>query len=278
MSYPYPDRVAGGKGRHAPGYSSLRSAELVLAIGQTGFSDRLAGALRDPVPHDIVGAYFIDRRREMRVIFTNGGIPAIADFPRLASRHYASRFWRDDPAIIRLLRDAGDAERPFLVRQRWDEIPRGEYRRFAYEQPAMLERVSLLRAFADGCVLLSIYRSRASGHFLPDEVAYLEQEADLLSAATVRHFQLFRPGTLRPDRLAIAAALACWEERLSRREVEVCSALLSEYSVKQAVQALGMQTNTFLTYRKRAFAKLGLQTLGELRSWYERNLLQRPLF
>lgn len=264
----------------APGPSDgmRRSADLVLAIGQAEFPDRLAGTLKDTVPHDIVGAYFIDRRMDMRVVFTNGGIPTIAHFPELASRQYADKFWRDDPAVGRLLSCAGDTNRSFVARQRWDEIPSGEYRRFAYERPSMLERVSLLRAFTDGCVLLSVYRSRASGFFSPAELEYLEHEADLLSALTVRHFQLFRAGTLRPNREIIVAAIERWEGRLSRREVDVCSALLSEHSVKQAVQALQMQTSTFLTYRKRAFAKLGIQTLDELRRWYETKLAGRALF
>lgn len=255
------------------GTESCHPADLVLAIGQAEFPDRLAGLLKDALPHDIVGAYVIDHRRDMQVMFTTGGIPAIADFPKLASRRYADRFWRDDPAVGRLLDRAGDASRPVVARQRWDEIPRGEYRSFAYERPSMLERVSLLRPFAEGCVLVSIYRSRASGQFLPCELDYLEREADLLSAATVRHFQLFRPGALRPNRDVVAAALERWEGQLSRREVEVCSALLSEHTVKAAVRALRMQTNTFLTYKKRAFAKLDIRTLDELRQWYEGNLV-----
>jgi DNA-binding CsgD family transcriptional regulator len=252
--------------------TARRSAELILAIGHANFSDHLADVLNDAVPHDIVGAYFIDRRMNMRVIFANGGIPSIADFPELASRHYANRFWRDDPAVGRLLSQVGESTRSFVTRQRWDEIPCGEYRRFAYERPNMLERVSLLRSCSDGCVLLSVYRSRASGQFSQIELEHIEHEADLLSAATLRHFQLFKPGALRPNRQAVAATIERWEGRLSRREVEVCSALLSEHSVKQAVRVLQMQTNTFLTYRKRAFAKLSIQSLDELRRWYERTL------
>ncbi|HWM48987.1 MAG TPA: hypothetical protein VNR11_18960 [Xanthobacteraceae bacterium] len=248
-------------------------ADLVMTAGHESFPRRLAAMLQGDVPHDILGAYFIDRRSAMRVLFTSGGIPTIADFPQLASQHYAGRFWRDDPAANRLLGRACDMDRSFVARQRWDEIPYGEYRSFAYEAPSMLERVSLMRSSPDGCVLVSLYRTKASGNFSADEITLVENQADILAAATVRHFQLSRTlATLRPDREAIAAELGRWAQRLSNREVEVCSALLSEHSVKQAVRVLGMQTSTFLTYRKRAFAKLGIATLVDLRRLYERQL------
>ncbi len=245
-------------------------AGVILTAGQEAFPSRLAGMVSAGVRHDILAAYVIDRNA-MRVLFTSGGIPAIADFPQLAARHYAGRFWKDDPAANRLLGEATAMDRSFVARQRWDEIPHGEYRSFAYEAPNMLERVSLMRACLDGCVLVSLYRSKASGHFSSDELAVIEGQADILAAATVRHLQLARAlATLRPDRDAIAAELSRWAQRLSRREIEVCSALLSEHSVKHAIRALNMQTSTFLTYRKRAFAKLGCQTLIDLRRLYER--------
>jgi DNA-binding CsgD family transcriptional regulator len=254
-----------------PMSSSNPMSDVVLTVGHKEFASCVSNVVQNFAPHDIIGAYFIDPTMTMRVMFTGGGIPAIPDFPQLASQHYASRFWKQDPAVRRLFDWASGADRTFVVCQRWDEIPNGEYRSFAYEQPSMLERVSLFRTFSEGSVLLSFYRSNASNHFSSDELGIVEMQADILAAATVRHFQLCRSqAVLRPVRSAIAMEISRWLERLSVREVEVCSALLSENSVKQAIRTAGIKTSTFLTYRKRAFAKLKIQTRVDLERLYER--------
>jgi FixJ family two-component response regulator len=83
---------------------------------------------------------------------------------------------------------------------------------------------------------------------------------------------LLRPSAqavLRPAREAIAAEIHTWNEKLSRRELEVCAALLREGSVKNAVRSLAMQVSTFITYRKRAFVKLGIKTSADLARVYE---------
>ena len=245
-------------------------SDVILSIGDAAFPARVGNRLKYSIPHDIIGAYVIDKRSEMRVLFTTGGIPAIDRFPEMASRSYAGQFWREDPAVRRLLSQPTNPARTSVATQRWNEIPEGEYRRFLYESPNMLERVSLLRSFWQGYMLLSVYRSRASGFFSRIELDFIEQEAEVLGAALVRHYQVCSAqATLRPCPTLVRLHVQDWSERLSPKEVEVCTALLTNHSVKVAVRSVTMQTNTFLTYRKRAFAKLDIRTLADLRQLYE---------
>ena len=256
----------------APGMwvSPAPLSDVVLAIGRGDFVDHVYRLVRDLVQPDIVGVYFIDPNQEMRVLFAGGGVPGVADFPRIAARRYAGGFWKDDPAVGRLRGSSATPGRSLIVRQRWYEIPAGEYRSFCYERPRMLERVSLYRPFPQGSILLSLYRQSERGHFSPDELSVIEQQADILGAATVRHLLLSRAqAVLRPAHEAIAAEIHTWNEKLSRRELEVCAALLREGSVKDAVRSLAMQVSTFITYRKRAFVKLGIKTSADLARVYE---------
>lgn len=55
--------------------------------------------------------------------------------------------------------------------------------------------------------------------------------------------------------------------RLSRREQEICKLLLSGRSVPEAAALLDIRHSTAETYVKRAFAKLGVRTRGELFDW-----------
>jgi LuxR family transcriptional regulator, activator of tox operons len=248
-------------------------AHIVLGIGSHDFGTRLSTMLHDAIQPDIVGAYFIDRHRDMRVLFTGGGVPNIRDFPDLAGREYAQRYWRDDPAICRLMRDTPASERSEVVRQRWDEIPSGEYRSFAYEHPGMLERVSLFRAFSEGSIILSVYRRAARGRFSSEEFNVVHGQADVLAAVMVRHFLSLRAtARLRPPVETLVGEIGGWHERLSPRETETCAALLREGSIKKAARALAAQPNTLITYRKRAYAKLAIKSDAELAKLYERRV------
>jgi DNA-binding CsgD family transcriptional regulator len=245
-------------------------SDVVLAIGRPGFADCLSDALRHYVKHDIIGAYFIDSESDMRVVFAEGGVPAIPEFSKVAAPRYASDFWKEDPAVRRLLAGPSDSNLGIAL-QRWNEIPRGKYRTFAYERPAMLERLSFFKPFSEGSILLSLYRTHASGQFSNDELGLLERQSEFLMASTIRHCELLRSyALLRPEAKAISRQIESWTQDLSPREIEVCSALLSESSVKQAVRSTGMQMSTFVTYRKRAFAKLGIRTRDELEQLYQR--------
>jgi LuxR family transcriptional regulator, activator of tox operons len=245
-------------------------SDVVLAIGRGDFVDHVYRLVRGLVRPDILGVYLIDANHGMRVLFADGGVPGVPDFPQIAARRYAGGYWKDDPAVGRLRGSAAIGGRSIMLRQRWYEIPAGEYRSFCYERPRMLERVSLYRSFTQGSILLSLYRQTESGHFSSYELGIIEQQADILGAATVRHLLLSRAqAALRPARETIGAELHTWNEKLSVREVEVCTALLREGSVKNAVRSLGMQISTFITYRKRAFAKLGIKTGDDLARVYE---------
>jgi hypothetical protein len=245
-------------------------SNVILTIGRPGFQDCMSNALRQHIKHDIIGAYFIDLRSDMRVLFAEGGVPAIPEFSKIAAPRYASGFWKEDPAVRRFL--ACPSKRCLeIALQRWDEIPRGEYRAFAYERPEMLERLSLFKSFSGGSILLSLYRTHKSGHFSNAELGLLERQSEFLMASTIRHWELLQSlALLRPKAKLISRQVESWTEDLSPREIEVCSALLSEGSVKEAVRSTSMQTSTFMTYRKRAFAKLGICTRIQLEQLYER--------
>jgi DNA-binding CsgD family transcriptional regulator len=265
-------RRSGGRSSPAARGGSALS-NVILAIGRDGFCDCLSDALRQDVRHDIIGAYFIDPRSDMRVLFAEGGVPTIPEFSKIAAPRYASGFWKEDPAVRRFLAGSSDGYLGIAL-QRWNEIPRGEYRAFAYERPQMLERLSLFKACSGGSILLSLYRTQKSGHFSSDELGLLERQSEFLMASTIRHWELLQShGLLRPEPEFISRQIEAWREDLSPREIEVCSALLGESSIKQAVRATSMQTSTFMTYRKRAFAKLGIRTRIELEQLYERRYL-----
>ncbi len=247
-------------------------SRVVATLGRDSFYSSVSEALAQTIKHDIIGAYMINARADMRVMFAAGGVPTSPQFSQIAARRYAAGFWNDDPAIRRFLAFS-EGKLPKIKLQRWYEIPNGEYREFAYERPRMLERISLFKEHGEESVVLSLYRTKCSGHFTNTELQSFEGQSDLLTALTIRHCEIVRSqANLRPSFPVIAAQIERWPESLSPREIEVCAALLSMGAVKPALRSTNMQSTTFITYRKRAFAKLRISTRDQLQDLYERRL------
>ena len=117
-------------------------------------------------------------------------------------------------------------------------------------------------------VFLNLYRLEPSGAFAADEVASIEELSQFLAALAVKHV-----GTLgmllrsrnRGDRVAaLAARLHALDGRLTRRETDVLSRVLLGVTSEGIALDLGIGINTVLTYRKRAYARLGVTSQAEL--------------
>ena len=56
---------------------------------------------------------------------------------------------------------------------------------------------------------------------------------------------------------------------LSEREVEICASLLVGRSYKEIARQRGVLASSVITYRKRAYAKLGIMSRHELELIYD---------
>ena len=82
-------------------------------------------------------------------------------------------------------------------------------------------------------------------------------------AALWRHYEAEEPardGTLP----AFRARLAAVAPSLSARERDVCALIASGLTSEGIALELGVGINTVLTYRKRAYARLGISSQNEL--------------
>lgn len=246
-------------------------AKTIGALGQPGFADTFLACVAEDVAVDLCSAFALDRSGAPHFLFAAARMPQHSRFAQAASTVYAQGYWRADPAMAGLPNGLGDRVAG-VVCQRWDTIPLGEYRTVCYENPGVVERV-WIRGHGDaGLTLVGLYRTRVQGYFSPDELGRLARTADLLTAIAAKHGSLTRqmqPPRLAPDRAAVAQHLARLEPRLSLRETAVCAALLCGQSAKEAAASLGVEPSSVITYRKRAFLKLGVSSHFELTRRYE---------
>ena len=100
--------------------------------------------------------------------------------------------------------------------------------------------------------------------------------APTVSAAVARHFQhdvADDPAQQLKALFANAAPLAA----LTGREKDVCLRILSGFSSEAIAAELGISLHSALTYRKRAYVKLGISAQNELFAMVLRLMISRSL-
>lgn len=227
-------------------------AEAVAAIGQDGFGDRLLAVLRAVAGTDLCSAFAIGSDGGLVCLLAAGRHPDIPDFAETASLAYAREFWRSDRVSRRALTQGRSRVR--LVRQGWSAIADPDYRRACYERGGIVERLTLY----SGGIMVSAYRGRDSGHSSPPQVEALAAAADLIVALVVKHAELTAlcPAPVTPAEAA-RRFLDCGRA-LSEREAAVAAGLMLGRTQKQISQATGLAISSIVTYRRRAYRKLGV--------------------
>lgn len=124
------------------------------------------------------------------------------------------------------------------------------------EEAGFADRVAtLFPAGAQGWFSLHVLRRPGDGALSDRALEGFARAAPVLGALIERHLR------------ATASLEARLHERcpgLTAREAAVCAALLRGRSSSEIAEALGIEASSVKTYRKRAYAKLGLHTLPEL--------------
>lgn len=229
-------------------------AACVDALGDAEFETRLLALLRDTARIEQCMVFAYDGEDGVDCLLAaNERQPRVAD--RLA-RLYTEGLFRHDPNYRRL----ADATSPDmeLAPMQPDAMPES-YRGHLFAFPDLVDKVALTLREAQGAYTLNLYRGREAGPFDADDLATLNALAPLLASLIRRHYGQSRPLSQRPS-AEEAAVLA----PLSERERQLCLYLLRGHTLKTAAAELDIALSTAETYRKRAYAKLGVPSKARL--------------
>lgn len=246
-------------------------AALVDAIGRDALPDRMLELLRLLAGTDLCSAFLAEPEGRLGYLFAAGRHPAIPGFAEIASLDYARRYWQRDRMTRQMLGAGAARGGPILVRQSSSTISDPEYRRACYERAGIVERLTLYGA-GTPTVLVSAYRLRDSGPSSALGTALLEAQAPVIVAAARRHAELRMvadPPPIRPPHEAVVERLAGAGGGLSAREVETAAGLLVGSSQRDIAARIGVALSSVVTYRQRAYRKLGVTSRRELVRFYE---------
>src|SRR6218665_3067787 len=150
-----------------------------------------------------------------------------------------------------------------LQTQRWKAIPQGEYRNYCYEQPGVIDRMSICQNIGGLQSVMNLYRFRETGYFAANDIKSLRHIHAPVSALIGKHVLLLHQPTrsdLHPPLELLGENIRNLNSQLSHRESQVCAAMLIGMQAKEISRTIGVEVNTVVTYKKRAFEKLGIAT------------------
>ena len=235
-------------------------APAVMALGTAAFATRLLAALNCSIAIDHLAIMRFEDRIRPPVI--ESAVWLGGEHVATVQRVYLERFYRLDP----VLRYAGADHRVLHLHR--DEIMDAEYRRTAYVRAGLLERLTVAAPDGRRLIALNLYRREQGGPFDSRDVQRVEAHAPLLGsprAQACRHDRrataLPRPWrpACRPRRTPAGAGA-----RLTGRELDVLARALAGLTSAGIALDLGISLNTVLTYRKRAYGRLGVTSHAEL--------------
>lgn len=248
-----------------------RLTRLARALGCKSFDQELLELLNRvlPVDHCVVFTYSADG---LGHLFTHGKMPA--DRARELAEDYVRQFHARDPMFARLVDGAAvglDAPQPLDLHSDYDPA----YRNHFFDRNDLVDKTATIGRVEHGSVLCNFYRMGGSGPYSAEERRRLERILPLITAFISAHYQLVRTasrdlggedarGRTRSLVHTIVGKCVPPFDRLTPREREVCERILLGYTSIGIGLDLDIALSSVLTYRKRAYEKLGISTQNEL--------------
>lgn len=225
-------------------------AELLDARDLETFSERLLATAHSAAGVEELFAYRIGDGAPVTLASSSD----LGDADERSSA-YARRFHRSDPAVV--ARQSVKPGNGFVCRIPASAIELGAYRKLCFERPRFSEKICFGWRERDYSIVVTFYHRNAE----PD-MAQLGALAQVAITGLTRLTR--RPVEGTPLVEQIEHRLAETHRKLTRREREICARTLAGHSSHRIGDELNLGSSTVLTYRQRAYRKLGVSSSNEL--------------
>jgi DNA-binding CsgD family transcriptional regulator len=233
-------------------------APAVLAIGRPDFPNILIDTLRGQAGVGHCMVFALTRAGAASCLLDAGNIPTGSDL----GAAYAGQFHESDPNRDALFEGEGSA-RPIMLPSFAPRMYGARYRKIFFNDSNIVDKCATAIWTGDTCFYVNFYRITAQGPFADLERARLQAIAPAIGASVARHFQQAATAPLDQSLAALFATRAPLFA-LTPREQEVCRHILLGLSSEAISQVLGISLHSTLTYRKRAYERLGISSQNEL--------------
>lgn len=235
--------------------------ELVAAIGKEEFPRRFLAAFEELAIVQFCSVFSVGPGQSVKLLFAEGKHPELVDFSSQTSLVYASRFWRSDTQMSRLFHSG--IQKPLIVRRRATDIADPAYRTSCYERGDIRERLSILWPGLP-VLVANGYRAGSSASFSPETISKVEEQAPLLMVAVESHLRNRRLAGRMLSEIEIMQSLRAMVPSLSIREAEISAAMMLGETHIEIAERKHLSSSSVITYRRRAYSKLGLVSRRDL--------------
>lgn len=248
------------------------AARVIPAIGRPEFPSLLLSVYRDLAGCDLCSAFSWESEQGPKLLFAAGEHPQVSGFAQSASQAYTQRYWQSDAALGR--DRLHDTPGLCFVRTTAADIRDADYRRDCYQSGGICERLTLFDA-GFPAVSVSGYRSDSRGPTTAPVAQRMADAGPTLVAALRRHnelLELTQQTVLSPSFDAVVR----WARKrgLSTREAQVVAGLALGQLQAEIAGNVGLSVNSVITYRRRAYQKLGVADRRALQALCGKQLMQ----
>jgi DNA-binding CsgD family transcriptional regulator len=230
-----------------------KAAELLEARDPAVFAERLLEVAHSAAGVEELFAFRVDEGAMPQSLASSSGLGDAEERTRM----YARRFHRSDPAVA--ARVAAAPGSGFVTRVPAAAIVLGEYRKLCFDRPRFVEKICFGWRKPDHSLVVSFYQRHDGAE--PD-LAQLGALAQVAITGLTR--MAARPAEGAPLVEEVERRLAEAHAALSGREREVCARTLAGRTAQEIGAELGLGLGTVLTYRQRAYRKLGVSRSSDL--------------
>ncbi len=179
---------------------------------------------------------------------------------------YIRDFFRKDGILplIRSMPPSSGEPRVLVHRQSGQDVSDIDYRVACYDHIGIIDRLAALVSVGKGqWVSTNLYRDRSAGCFTSSEVQSFLDLAPLLASCAAQHYHSDIDGeTIYRNLVTDGIHELC--PSLTMREREVLLRILDGVTTERIAVDLQIRPTTVITYRTRAYEKLGVSSRREL--------------
>jgi DNA-binding CsgD family transcriptional regulator len=232
--------------------------KVIAGIGTEDLAQHMLEAMQPLVPASHCTLFALESTGRVSALSTASAHGAVASIT--AIEYYSNRFDLLDNNMTWLARKRTPARSQLWMSHQFaEDVSDPKYRELCYTKPGIRERASVLLLDRDGLrAAISFYRNLSFDRFSGADFETIAGYASVLYEAVLAHVR-------KTSRRAVSDAL---HHRiltnLAHRERQVISYVLAGKTSRETAALLELSETTVLTYRYRAFAKLGVKSQREL--------------
>jgi DNA-binding CsgD family transcriptional regulator len=246
------------------------AVDLIGRVGEPGYVEQMTESLSHYVKLAHVCVLCFSRLKPPGLLGTGSTLSAAR--AENTAHVYLDGHYNSDPTERVRAASIDTDKQLYVQRQRVEDIANAGYRSSCYEEPGIIDRLSLFQHVGpETWIAVNVYRDSSQGYFDSSECARLVTVAPILTASADKHRQLVAKAEEFPTQVRNAAAaltrqrhLTAVQSILSNREYEVCSRILRGFSAKEIAQQLGVAPSTVAEHRKNAYTKLAIRGYKQL--------------